>query len=287
MVNEEFEKWHLETYGDLDYSAQTKYAWIASAERLTAKHAEKDARIAELEAQINGLLENGELGPCGKHPKMFNTFDGLIQGINGLHKCTICAELDATARLKYEVSILRTTCDAHIHVIESHDNDLAATRAAVLRNAIPYLQDGVMPGSSVGADIHEIIEALITQPDADALAEVKRQARESTIDECIEVLQGRVTREEYGHAKAAVCLDIEALNEIRAPVKQAVDAVCRTCGNDKVISIYNKKLDTYDLKDCPDCHGTGKEQQFCLSCGAGLGKFRRIGEGTCEHCFDK
>jgi hypothetical protein len=29
--------------------------------------------------------------------------------------------------------------------------------------------------------------------------------------------------------------------------------------------------------------GTG-DQQFCLSCGAGIGQYRRAGEGTCPKC---
>lgn len=30
-----------------------------------------------------------------------------------------------------------------------------------------------------------------------------------------------------------------------------------------------------------------KEQQFCKYCGAGIGKHKREGEGTCPKCEDK
>lgn len=30
-----------------------------------------------------------------------------------------------------------------------------------------------------------------------------------------------------------------------------------------------------------------KEQQFCKYCGAGIGKYKRKGEGTCPKCEDK
>lgn len=46
-----------------------------------------EAGAAEKSAELTAL------GPCGKHPNACNTFDGLIQGSNGPHRCTVCAEL--------------------------------------------------------------------------------------------------------------------------------------------------------------------------------------------------
>ena len=50
----------------------------------------------------------------------------------------------------------------------------------------------------------------------DHLAALAAQRRE-TIEECIAKLWERMGREEYGHAKAAVALDIEALKSLLAP----------------------------------------------------------------------
>ena len=64
------------------------------------------------------------------------------------------------------------------------EKDWADERADAVVNSIGYRED---PGAAI----------------AEALQQVA--------DECVDVLWGRVGREEYGHAKAAVTLDIEAI----------------------------------------------------------------------------
>jgi len=44
---------------------------------------------------------------------------------------------------------------------------------------------------------------------------------------------------------------------------------------------------TIRKRDCDKCIAALLDQptpEFCLSCGAGIGKFRRDGEGTCPKC---
>jgi hypothetical protein len=61
---------------------------------------------------------------------------------------------------------------------EGHDNELAATRAAVLEQAADALTQKHHADFAIGVcRAREIILNCITQPDADALAEVKRVAR--------------------------------------------------------------------------------------------------------------
>jgi len=63
-----------------------------------------------------------------------------------------------------------------------------------------------------GAVVDRIAARLSATPPS--AVEVPREVREAAIRECIEALYGRVEREEYGHAKAAVALDIEALRAL-------------------------------------------------------------------------
>ena len=80
-------------------------------------------------------------------------------------------------------------------------------------------------------------------------------------------------------AEHKITPDELAESDIRPAAERAGDAVCPTCKG-------------YPFKPpCPDCHGTGKaaasgQQEFCRSCGAGIGKFRREHEGTCDRCVN-
>ena len=46
------------------------------------------------------------------------------------------------------------------------------------------------------------------------------QARLASVEKCIEILWERTGREEYGHAKAAVTLDIAALEDFKTDLER-------------------------------------------------------------------
>lgn len=78
------------------------------------------------------------LGPCGKHPMACNTFDGLIQGSNGPHRCTVCAELAAVTKERdalKEYNSKFTDCGAMELLATQIANELGA--AEMLQG--PYL----------------------------------------------------------------------------------------------------------------------------------------------------
>ena len=143
--------------------------------------------------------------------------------------------------------------DFCIQCQERQAQTIAATRAAVLEQAATIVRKwNFMACSDADGLISEIC-AIITQPDADALEEVKRAAkREGMLEE-----HGNSCECYYGPTGDFVpCehrMNIERDVPIDTPpaAERAGDVVCPRCKQWRDASL---------LYLCPDCHGTRKQR---------------------------
>jgi hypothetical protein len=74
-----------------------------------------------------------------------------------------------------------------------------------------------------------------------------------------------------------------ALDYIRNMVDHDHKLYCRKDGSACVATCVNGRAILAEAAQQP----TASEQEFCRHCGAGMGKHRRAGEGTCPECEDK
>lgn len=53
----------------------------------------------------------------------------------------------------------------------------------------------------------------------------------------------------------------------------------------QVLTVLNEQFEEKLKREAKD-EEFKKESEFCVYCGAGIGKFRRDGEGTCPKCTE-
>jgi hypothetical protein len=201
----------------------------------------KDQTIARLEAE---LAASREMGPCGKHPKLFWT-SALAQNERQFRgdnveefpgECTICAELAATRAECYERVVIHL--GSALRQCQQENMNLPQFGAG-LQQAITIVKHITTPSDAAARDERDrrirLEEAEWWQKFA-GLGMCERKCTGKTLKECpyctrLESLRAPVPAERAGDAAQGFC------------------ALCSSCGGCTKGHVHCRKC---------ECHGTGR-----------------------------